>query len=133
MKRKILIFVLLSLLVCGVIIFLGHERHTSFGTISPSEVEAIIDRQDTTYIILDVRTEAEFESETGHIPGARLFPLDELEHRYLKLLPLKKKELIVYCRSGLRSADASKFLAGKGFRVRNMEGGILEWNTMKRK
>ena len=73
------------------------------------------------------------KSETGYIPGAQLLPLDELERRYPELLPMKGKELILSCRSGRRSTEVSQFLAGKGFRVRNMKGGILEWNVIQKK
>jgi phage shock protein E len=129
--RLTLLFLGLSL--GGFYGFSCREQQGSNGTIMPEEVRAVIDRNDTTFSIIDVRTKAEYESETGHLPGALLIPLDELEHRYQELLPLMGKELIIYCRSGRRSAEASRILAGKGFRVRNMEGGILRWNQLGKK
>jgi rhodanese-related sulfurtransferase len=128
-----LILLLLGLSLGGFYGFSCRGQQGSNGTIVPEEVRAIIDRKDTTFSIIDVRTKAEFESETGHLPGALLIPLDELERRYSELLPLQEKELIIYCKSGRRSAEASRILAGKGFRVRNMEGGILRWIEMEKK
>lgn len=82
-------------------------------------------------VILDVRTEDEYESETGHLQGAILIPVQELEEHYHELDSLKDKEIVAYCRSGHRSERASKFLGKKGFKVYNMVGGILEWNKVK--
>jgi len=124
---------ILVLFACNFFVFSCQGQNGLYGTISPEEVRVIVDRRDTTYSILDVRTRAEYESETGRIPGATLIPLDELEKRYTELLPVQEKELIIYCRSGRRSAGASRILSGKGFRVRNMEGGILRWNSTQKK
>jgi rhodanese-related sulfurtransferase len=82
-------------------------------------------------VILDVRTKDEYESQTGHLPGTILIPVQELENRFHELDSLKSKETVAYCRSGVRSARASKFLGEKGFKVLNMVGGILEWNNVK--
>jgi rhodanese-related sulfurtransferase len=84
-------------------------------------------------VILDVRTKEEYESETDHLPGAILIPVQDLEKRYHQLDSLKNKEIVAYCRSGVRSARASKFLGEKGFKVLNMLGGIRAWDEMKEK
>jgi rhodanese-related sulfurtransferase len=73
---------------------------------------------------LDVRTLAEYKE--FHIKGAYLIPLNELEDR-LDELP-KDKPILVYCRTGHRSAIASDILVKNGFsQVYNMKGGIYEW------
>lgn len=64
-------------------------------------------------IILDVRTSAEFK--TKHINGALNLPLQRLNKSYVNLP--KNKEIIVYCRSGNRSATATKFLRQLGYKV----------------
>ena len=73
--------------------------------------------------LLDVRTPEEYSM--GHIKGAHLIPLQELENR-LDEIP-KDQKILVYCRTGHRSAIASEILAKAGFEILNMEGGIVEW------
>jgi rhodanese-related sulfurtransferase len=74
--------------------------------------------------ILDVRTQEEYAE--GHIPHSQLLPLQEIEQWYPKLDP--NEEYLIVCRSGRRSAEASEFLAGKGFaHVYNMSGGMNQW------
>lgn len=78
------------------------------------------------YFILDVRSKEEFDS--GHIEGAYLIPVSELENR-LQELP-QDKPVIVYCRSGNRSTSAANILLEKGFKeIFNMTGGITEWQS----
>ena len=75
-------------------------------------------------ILLDVRTEAEYDAE--HIPDAKLIPLPELENRIGELD--KDKIIIVYCKTGGRSRQASEILVQHGFEhVYNMLGGIEAW------
>ena len=79
-------------------------------------------------IILDVRTQGEYDAE--HICNATLIPLDELESRLNELYPYNNTEIIVYCLSGSRSADASQILNINGFTiVFNMDGGISAWKN----
>ena len=74
--------------------------------------------------MLDVRTVAGYNS--GHIPDAILIPLLELESRLDELRV--SDHILVYCRSGVRSARAAGILIDNGFtRVSNMKGGIIEW------
>lgn len=81
-------------------------------------------------VLLDVRTDAEFDGSLGHIPGAILVPLAELEMRMSEIEGFKKSEIIVICRSGGRSSHATRFLREKGFDAYNMSGGMLTWNKM---
>ncbi len=76
--------------------------------------------------ILDVRTQEEYDS--GHIRNATLIPLDVLDKR-LNELPRDKK-ILVYCKSGSRSAQASQILVNNGFKeIYNMKGGITDWTN----
>ena len=63
--------------------------------------------------------------EQGQIQGAQRIPLGRLL-RDSALLP-KDKEIVVYCRSGVRGQIAADFLEKKGFSVRNLKGGFSEW------
>ncbi len=84
--------------------------------------------QDTNVVILDVRTPAEFRSETGHVKGAILIPVQELEERLGELEPFRSKTILAICRSGNRSGRAAKLLNERGFKALNVEGGMLKWN-----
>ncbi|HTE21334.1 MAG TPA: molybdopterin-synthase adenylyltransferase MoeB [Armatimonadota bacterium] len=75
--------------------------------------------------LLDVRNPEEWE--ITRIEGATLIPLPELAQRYVELPP--NEEIVVYCRSGGRSAQAAQFLRNKGYQsVRNLPGGTLRWS-----
>lgn len=79
-------------------------------------------------IVLDVRTPGEFASHTGHIDGAVLVPLDQLEAVLGRLESGKDRTFIVVCRSGNRSAVASQILCDGGFSdVFNLSGGMNAW------
>ncbi|RSK28276.1 rhodanese-like domain-containing protein [Bacillus sp. HMF5848] len=74
--------------------------------------------------VIDVRTEEEYAA--GHIPNALLMPLHELENRLGELN--KGTEYVIVCRSGNRSAQASKILVDNGFTsIFNMLGGMNQW------
>lgn len=95
-------------------------------TLTVEEVKSILDQKQEV-LLLDVRTQAEFTGELGHLGGALLIPVQEIESRYSELEPYKDQEIIVYCRSGNRSGRAATFLQQQGFRAVNMKGGMLEW------
>ena len=76
-------------------------------------------------IVLDVRTEAEYKS--GHIKGAVLLPLDRLEAEAESVLPDKNAEILIYCRSGRRSAEAGESMSALGYKNIADFGGILLW------
>ncbi len=76
--------------------------------------------------ILDVREE--FEYEQGHIEGAILVPLGEIKSKIETVVPNKNEKILVYCRSGNRSKQASKILADLGYTNIYEFGGINVWN-----
>ena len=86
---------------------------------------------DTSIVILDVRTKEEFNGETGHLKNALLIPVQELEKRMEELVPFKERTILVYCRSGRRSSQATDLLLKNGYHSVNLEGGILRWNEEK--
>ncbi|MGE4537712.1 MAG: rhodanese-like domain-containing protein [Desulfovibrio sp.] len=74
--------------------------------------------------LLDVRMEQEYEE--FHLPGAKLLPLPDLPDRLGDIS--RDKPVVVYCRSGGRSAAAAKLLSGAGFpHIINMLGGAMAW------
>ncbi|MFX1250266.1 MAG: rhodanese-like domain-containing protein [Promethearchaeota archaeon] len=92
--------------------------------ITPVEAKTALETEDI--FLLDVRTLGEYAE--GHIPGAYLIPLDELEERISELPTNFSHPIIVYCRSGNRSAQASGILDSYGYLdIRNMLGGFDAW------
>lgn len=76
------------------------------------------------FLMLDVRTDEEYAD--GHIPGARLIPVQELAKRVTEVP--KDRQVYIYCHSGVRSARASSMLSKAGFtRIENIKGGIEAW------
>src|SRR4030095_506932 len=74
--------------------------------------------------LIDVREPHEWE--IVHLPGATLIPRGELPNHLNELN--QTDEILVYCRSGSRSAQAVQFLRDMGFKkARNVKGGILAW------
>ncbi len=78
-----------------------------------------------SFTLLDVRTLDEYSA--GHIPAAVLLPYDEIAQKAEKLLPEKDAEIIVYCRSGRRSAIAADELRKLGYTEVKDFGGISRW------
>ena len=80
--------------------------------------------------IVDVREPAEFNGPLGHVPGAQLIPLGSLNGRSTELT--KEKPIVVVCRSGARSAQATVLLGKAGFdKVANLSGGMLRWRAQR--
>ena len=82
-------------------------------------------------LLLDVRTATEFDGPLGHIAGAVLLPVQELEQRIDELNEHKEKEIIVICRSGNRSQTGTRILISHGFNAVNMLGGMKAWNDLQ--
>ena len=80
-------------------------------------------------IILDVRTEEEYFGPLGHINGAVLIPIDELENRLSELEIYKNDTIYVVCRSGNRSNFGKDILNANNFKAINVDGGMLAWKA----
>lgn len=73
-------------------------------------------------MVIDVRTPGEYA--TGHYTGAVNIPVQELESRLAEVGSDKKKAIVVYCASGMRSAQAAKILTAAGFTDVTNGGGL---------
>ena len=88
------------------------------------DVQGAFQKRQEGAFLLDVRTQEEWNA--GHIPGAVLIPLDLLAGRAGELP--EDKEIVIYCRSGNRSAQALDLLSGVGLSdIFSMDGGINDW------
>ena len=92
--------------------------------ISAEEAQVMMASGDP-YTLVDVRTQAEFDE--GHIEGAILLPNDEIETLAPDQLKDKEAVILVYCRSGNRSAQASNLLVELGYTNVYDFGGIIDW------
>ncbi|MEG0541046.1 MAG: rhodanese-like domain-containing protein [Angelakisella sp.] len=92
--------------------------------ITAEEAKKMMDGE-SDYIILDVRTKEEFDE--GHINNAVLIPDSEIKQRAEAELPQKDQLILVYCRSGRRSAAAAEELVSMGYTNVKDFGGISDW------
>jgi len=80
-------------------------------------------------LLLDVRNQADFNGEQGHIEQATLLPLEELSQRLTELENYKTKPIVTICRTDRRSSDAAKILSNSGFEnVQVARMGMTDWN-----
>lgn len=92
-------------------------------TMTTEEIINLLDANEDLNVI-DVREDAEVEE--GMIPGAIHIPLGSIPERASELD--KSKEYILVCRGGVRSANACEYLEGQGFKVVNLEGGMMNYD-----
>lgn len=78
---------------------------------------------DNGAVLVDVREPFEYHAE--HAPNARLLPLSELPGAVRDLE--QDQTIVVVCRSGNRSASATRFLKGQGLDAVNLSGGMIAW------
>jgi len=91
--------------------------------ITPLDLSAALERGDNVDLI-DVREP--YEWKLGILPNAKLLPLGKLPDEMSSLD--STRDIVVYCRSGARSANAVQYLRAAGFRATNLAGGILRWS-----
>jgi rhodanese-related sulfurtransferase len=83
--------------------------------------------------ILDVRGPDEYHGPLGHIQGSLNIPLAELPARLGELRELKQRQIVIVCRTDVRSAKAAALLGVAGFRrVDVLRGGMTEWNSRRK-
>ena len=93
--------------------------------VSISKAKELI-ASDKNLLILDTRSKMEYNS--GHIEGAMLIPHNKVEMNLNKLKDYKDKPILVYCRTGSRSAIAVNVLIKNGFnKIYHMNQGYSKW------
>ncbi|NLB52908.1 MAG: rhodanese-like domain-containing protein [Syntrophomonadaceae bacterium] len=100
------------------------DRIVAYKKISAEEAKEVIDSEDG-FIILDVRTPEEYTE--GYIKGAVNLPNEDIKDTPPALLPDKNAKILVYCRSGNRSQEASQKLIDMGYSQVYDFGGIIDW------
>jgi rhodanese-related sulfurtransferase len=92
---------------------------------TPQEAYVMMGKVATEVVVLDVRTKEEYDE--GHIDEAILIPDNQIESMAPSILLDKNATILVYCRTGKRSAEASKSLIALGYKKVYDFGGILDW------
>ena len=101
------------------------QKMAAFQRVSSDEAAKMMVAE-SGYLILDVRTPAEFAG--GHIPNAINVPNESIQTTPPKELPDKAQRIFVYCRSGARSQQAAQKLANMGYTNIVEMGGIKDWH-----
>lgn len=120
--RRWIPFLLLLLFLAGCTA--SNEQENSYRQISMDEAVTMME-EESGYIILDVRTSEEFRER--HIPNAINIPNETIGSEDIQELPDKDQLILVYCRSGNRSKQASGKLAELGYTNIVEIGGINDW------
>ncbi len=96
--------------------------------ITVQELKIKMDNQEK-FLFLDVREPGEYQ---GFNLGAKLIPLGQFVDAIPELQEHKENEIVIHCRSGMRSNTAKQVLVSHGFKnVRNLLGGVLAWHEME--
>ena len=126
MKRMIPILLMMALLLtgCTAPAPASNPEAKTYRQITMQEAVEMMEKEEN-YIILDVRTHEEFAA--GHIPGAIVVPNETIGTEEIPQLPDKDQLIMVYCRSGNRSKQASDKLVKQGYTNIVEFGGIIDW------
>jgi len=119
-KYRFIIFAVLVLALTGC----AGSSGNSYTQISMDEAIEMMETEEN-YIILDVRTKEEFDA--GHIEGAINIANEVIHQDQSENLPDKEQLILVYCRSGNRSKQASEKLVKQGYTNVYEFGGIIDW------
>lgn len=99
------------------------DTESAYHKIDAEKAKEMIDAGDVT--VVDVRREDEYSA--GHLPGAILVPNETIGTEPPEALPSLEAALIVYCRTGVRSKQASDKLVEIGYTAVYDMGGIVDW------
>lgn len=119
--KKIIPFLMALLLLagCG-----AQSEESTYRQVNAEEADSMMEEA-SGYIILDVRTAQEYSEK--HIPGAINIPNETIGTEDIPELPDKEQLILVYCRSGNRSKQASEKLVKLGYTNIVEFGGINDW------
>ena len=122
--KKLLFLLLAVMLLTACAHTKENYREAAYMNITAEEAKAIMDSEEG-YIILDVRTQEEYDQ--GHIPGAIVISHEEIAEKAEEVLTDKEQLILVYCRSGRRSKIAAEALVELGYTNIKEFGGIIDW------
>ncbi|MBT3065464.1 rhodanese-like domain-containing protein [Rhodoferax sp. U11-2br] len=110
--------------------WVGVVLTVSVGTwagVASVDVKQVAALQSQGALVIDVREPHEYAQ--SHAPGTMLIPLGQLESRLSEIRAHQNQPVVLFCRSGQRSARAQEILTRAGFtKAVNMEGGLIAWS-----
>ena len=124
MKRVLPILLIMLFVLSGCSSVKEEQNKAGYKQISQEEAKEMMGRDDG-HVIVDVRRQDEYDA--GHIPGAILIPNESIGHGAPEALPDYDQVILIYCRSGNRSKQASEKLAAMGYTNIYEFGGINTW------
>ena len=124
MKRIIPIILILLFVLSGCSSVKEEQNTAAYKQISQEEAKEMMSRDDG-HVIVDVRRQDEYDA--GHIPGAILIPNESIGSEAPEALPDHDQTILIYCRTGNRSKQASEKLAAMGYTNIYEFGGINTW------
>ena len=116
--------IVLTMFLVAILLVSCANSQEVYMNITPETAKQIMDTS-KDYVILDVRTQEEFDQ--AHIPGAILIPNDQISAEAERVLMDKNQLILVYCRSGRRSKLAAEELVKLGYTNIKELGGIIDW------
>ena len=111
-------------LIASLLALTACTKLTSFIKITPKDALDLL-KGDKKAVLIDVRTEEEYR--LIRIPGSLLIPDYEIREKIENAVPDKNTPIILYCRTGNRSAKAAKILVEMGYTKVFDLGGIMDW------
>lgn len=129
MKKIILLIIIVIIIIIGIVFKMNKkekniENEVVTKHVSMNDIVQIMEENEN-YIILDVRTQAEYNQ--GHIPNAICIPNETIDENVENKLPDKNQMILVYCRRGNRSKQAAEKLKKLGYTNLIEFGGIIDW------
>ena len=126
------IIILVIIVVIGIFLKNRNSKEDNKNTVKDANIQYVsmndiekIMNENENYIILDVRTIEEYND--GHIPGAICIPNETIDENVVNKLPNKEQLILIYCRSGNRSKQATIKLKDLGYLNLIEFGGIIDW------
>lgn len=120
------LFIALGLILVMIVVTEVQQFTRKFNDLSPGEAVRLIN--DNNALVLDVREDK--ETREGMLQGAKHIPVGVLPKRIDEISKAKERPVLVYCRSGNRSVNASNTLVKHGFtQVNNLKGGFIAWRN----
>ena len=126
------IIILVIIVVIGIFLKNRNSKEDNKNTVKDANIQYVsmndiekIMNENENYIILDVRTIEEYND--GHIPSAICIPNETIDGNVVNKLPNKEQLILIYCRSGNRSKQATIKLKDLGYLNLIEFGGIIDW------
>ena len=118
-------WLLVSALLVLIYVFIWREKQKGGKALSAQEATRMLNSD--TAVLVDVREAADYKA--GHIVDAVNIPHNKLAERSSELDPYREKIVVLVDKMGQHVGNAGRALREKGFDVRRLDGGMMEWQN----